>query len=50
MRCQVPRRGDHNLPHPALVQIGGADIRMIQDGFAVRERINVICHEKKTSI
>ena len=45
MGRQVPRRRDHDLPHPALVQVGGADVRVVQDGLAVRKRINVVCHE-----
>jgi hypothetical protein len=28
------------------VQVGSADVRVIQDGFAVRERINVVGHDK----
>ena len=41
---QVPRRGHHDLSHPALVQVGGAHVRVVQDGLAVRKGINVIGH------
>ena len=46
MGRQIPRRGDHSLPHAALVQVAGTDIRMIQDGFAIRETVDVIGHDK----
>ena len=42
---RVSLRGDGDLPHAGLVQAALADIRMVQDGFDVREGINVAGNE-----
>ena len=32
-------REHHDLPHPALVQVGGPHVLMVQDGLAVRKAV-----------
>ena len=41
----VPGSGDGYLPHAGLVQAALADVCMVQDGFDIREGINVVGHE-----
>ena len=50
MAGQVPGGRYCDLPVPALVQVGGADVRMVENGTAVRKRINVIGHRETSCL
>ena len=45
MAGQVPGRGNRDLSMPALVQIRGTDVRMVQHRPGIRERIDIVGHE-----
>ncbi len=45
MGRQISGSRHYDLPHPALVQVRRAEVGMVEDGLAVREKIDIISHE-----
>ena len=50
MACQVPRRRHRDLPDAAQMQVRRAHVRVVQDGFDIRKRINVKGHRKNLHV